>query len=540
MPKRIILIGADEPGLNGVLEYKRSHPDTEAVVLYPELNPLSEFSCMTLDRFLGHGIDFPENLRAYGIDTNKKIVRVRDNFNSQESELAYDVLIFASGSAPKQLDVPGEFLGGIFAVGDYEDAARLRAKEGVNVIVGNGMNVLMAASSLLTSQKGTIEVITRNGKSEDEPLSESLTTMVRHHLTELGVIFHDDDTLSAIEGKKKAERVVTDKQTIKDARVINASANVPVSYLAAEAGIELDQNGGIKVDASLRTSNPDIFACGSCASFVCPSCKHPIPGISIKNTERRQASVIASSLAGDSQDFTPPVFAYSIPLGDLRIAGAGLTLAQASKCGFSPMSATVVQFDRAHFMPDAELMTLELIFDSKTGRVLGIQGLGNSGDGLCGRISAVAAILASKPSVEDIANLEIAYSPPFASALDVLNTVGNVAENIMAGENEGINADEFDRIWDERENGECFFLDCREIGNAEPFIQRHPLHWNHIPQGEIARRITEIPQDRKIILLCNTGARSYEAQVTLKHAGFDDVANVDGGIAAIKQSGVKV
>ena len=122
----------------------------------------------------------------------------------------------------------------------------------------------------------------------------------------------------------------------------------------------------------------------------------------------------------------------------------------------------------------------------------------------------------------------------------MLNAVANIAENILAGVNEGIGADEFDRIWQERDNDECFFLDCRELGNAESLIERHPLHWNHIPQGEIAKRISEIPTDRKIILLCNTGARSYEAQVTLKHAGINNVANVDGGIAAIKQSGVKV
>lgn len=539
MPQHIILIGADEPGLNAVLEYKRTHPDTTATVLYPDLNPLPEFSCMTLDRFMGRGIDFPEDLRACAIAPDAKTVTTRDNFTGEESTLEYDVLIFASGTAPAPIDVPGEFLSGIFRVGEHADAARLTAKEGVNVVIGNGMNLLLAVSKLLTDGVGSIEVIPHKGSATSEPLSPAMSSMVHHHLEELGVTIHASDTVVRIEGDCWAERVVTDKRTITAARIINAAANVPVTYLAADAAIQLDSDGHIMVDASLKAADA-IYACGGCASFVSPACKRPIPGLSIKATEARQAVALAASLSGNPLNFRAPVCAYSVPLGDVTFAGAGLTIATAEDCGFTPMSATVVQFDRAHFMPDASLMTLELVFDTKTGRVLGIQGMGKSGDGLAGRISAVSALLASKPSVEDIANLEVAYSPPFASAMDILNTAGNVAENILAGSNEGIDAMEFERLWKERDTDACFFVDCRELGNAAPFLKDHPDHWHNIPQGEMARRVAEVPRDKKIILICNSGARSYEAQVLLKAAGLTDVVNVDGGMVAIRQSGVEV
>ncbi|CCH48797.1 FAD-dependent oxidoreductase [Pseudodesulfovibrio piezophilus] len=539
MSHKIILIGADQPALDAVLSYKRTTPDATATVLYPECNPLAEFSCVTLDSFMGNGIDFPENLRACAIAPEDKTVMVRDNFTGEESHLEYDTLIFATGSAPAPLDVPGSFLSGIRRVGDYNDATRLTAAEGTNVVIGDGLNLLLAIARLLDDAVGTIEVIPSSIPQACKPLGDAMTAMVLHHLTQKGVIIHTGETLKAIEGTNRANRVLTDKRTIEAARIINATSNIPVTCMVKDAGLDLDTTGHILVDDNLKAAD-SIYACGGCASFISPACAKPIPGASVKSTEPRQSRTLAASLAGTSQPFHAPVCAYSIPMGDMTVAGAGLSMEGAKECGFTPMSAMVVQFDRAHFMPEASLMTLELVFDAQTRRVVGIQGLGQSGDALAGRISAVSALLASHPTVEDIANLEVAYSPPFASAMDILNTAGNVAENILSGSNEGIDPLEFDTLWQNRESNEYFFLDCREFGNAEPFLERHPLHWNTIPQGEIARRVAEVPRDKKVILICNSGARSYEAQVCLKAAGIEDVVNVDGGMVAIKQSGVEI
>lgn len=538
MAQRIILIGADRIGLDAVLARIKAQPDTSAVVLYPEANPLPEFSCMMLDRYIGRGIDFPENLRACGLDADKRQVRVRDNVSGSEDVMDYDLLIFASGSAPARLDVAGQFLGPVFRVGDFEDGARLRPKDEGNVVIGNGVNMLLAVSALLQNKAESVTIVPHDADPVTEPFSDTLTSMVQHHLAALGVTILDEP-LTAIEGRHTIERIVAGSRTIEATRIINATTPLPVTELAAEAGIRVDGRGHILVNERLQTNFDTIFACGSCAAFVSTTCPEHVPGAAVKTTEPRQAAALAAALAGEKAQFNAPVQAWSIPLDDLTVAGAGLTPAAASACGFEVRTATVIQFDRAHFMPDAELMTLELVFDT-TGRVLGIQGMGKSGDALSGRISAVSALLAAKPTVEDIANLEVAYSPPFASAMDVLNTVGNVAENILAGHNEGITPAEFDLLWKERESGECFFIDCREIGNAEPYIQKHPDHWNHISQAEIARRLDEVPTDKRVVLLCNTGARSYEAQITLKSAGFTDVVNVDGGVAAIKQSGVEV
>jgi rhodanese-related sulfurtransferase len=254
----------------------------------------------------------------------------------------------------------------------------------------------------------------------------------------------------------------------------------------------------------------------------------------------RQGRVIGTNLAGGGDKFEGAVGSFVVKLFDISVASAGLSIGQARKEGFDSISAFIVQFDRAHFYPEKDLIYLELIVEKKTERVLGIQGIGNNGDGMVGRINAVAAILKYRPTIKDISNLELAYSPPFSSAMDILNALGNTAENILKGKNRVINVDQFTDLWQEKEKGEILFLDCRDQNHAEPFEKKYPNDWKGIPQDQLRVRIDEIPKDRKIVLICNTGVRSYEAQVILDHMGIGDTFNLQGGMAAINKQGVDI
>ena len=147
-------------------------------------------------------------------------------------------------------------------------------------------------------------------------------------------------------------------------------------------------------------------------------------------------------------------------------------------------------------------------------------------------------MLKYKITTEDIGNLELPYSPPFSSAMDVLNALGNTAENILAGKNRVIEADQFTDWWEKRDKGDMLCLDCREWGNAEPFVERYPEHWKSIPQGDLRTRLAEVSEDKRLVLICNTGVRSYEAQITLDQIGIKDTYNLQGGMAALKKMGV--
>jgi rhodanese-related sulfurtransferase len=162
------------------------------------------------------------------------------------------------------------------------------------------------------------------------------------------------------------------------------------------------------------------------------------------------------------------------------------------------------------------------------------------GDALVGRIGAVAGIMSRGATVGDLSNLEYPYSPPFSQAMDIVNTLGNVADNMLMGMNQGISPGEFEKLFAGDQNQTCFFLDCREPDNASPFLTRHPGVWHNIPQGSLRERLAEVPRDKTVVLVCNTGSRSYEAQVTLNQAGIKDVLNLHGGMAALKQTGIKL
>jgi rhodanese-related sulfurtransferase len=184
------------------------------------------------------------------------------------------------------------------------------------------------------------------------------------------------------------------------------------------------------------------------------------------------------------------------------------------------------------------MVILEIVVERPTGRVLGLQGASRNGDSLKVRVDAVAAILKYRPTLRDISNMELAYAPPFGSAIDVLNAVANAAENILAGRSVPVTPGEFIRLWENREQENLLCIDTREWGNAQPYVEQYPEHWKNIPQGQIRDRLDEIPKDKKVVLLCNTGARSYEAQVILHQAGRMETVNLQGGMGFIQELGL--
>jgi rhodanese-related sulfurtransferase len=156
-----------------------------------------------------------------------------------------------------------------------------------------------------------------------------------------------------------------------------------------------------------------------------------------------------------------------------------------------------------------------------------------------GRINSVAALLKYKPVVHDLCTLEYAYSPPFSSAMDIMNALGNVTENVLDGRLKPLDDEGFQTMWDQ-ESDDLFFLDCRETPDAEEFLAKYPGRWHNIPQGELKQRIDEVPKDKEIVLVCNSGMRSYEAQLNLRELGIDNTRSVEGGMKMLKTWGVDI
>jgi len=410
-------------------------------------------------------------------------------------------------------------------------------KVGKAVIIGAGFIGLEMAEALTDLWGIETSVIEITDQLLPGIISPNMAKMVQHHLEENDVSLYFNEAVERIEGEQRVGKVVTNKRVLDADMVIVAAGILPNSDLAGDAGLEVSPKGGIVVDKKMQTSDPDIYAGGDCVEITNlitgkPG-YYPLGGLA-----NRQGRVIGTNLAGGEAEFDGSAGSFVIKLFEISVASAGLSIETARREGFDPESAFVVQFDRAHFFPEKDLMYLELVVDKTTGQVLGIQGLGNKGDGMVGRINAVAPILKYKPTPIDISNLELPYSPPFSSAMDILNALGNAAENILAGKNRVIDPDQFFDWWQKRESDETVCLDCRGWGNAEPFVKKYPDHWKSIPQDELRARLKEVPKNKKLVLICNTGVRSYEAQITLDQMGMKNTYNLQGGVAALKKWGL--
>ncbi len=487
-------------------------------------------------------VDVLINTRATSIDRQAKTVEIVNVLTGKTETLHYDQLVLAMGSKANVPPFEGRDLKGITAATNLEEAELLRnaaAGGQVNscVVVGAGFIGLEMAVAFADMWGIETTVIELQDQIMPGFLSKSMAAMAKRDLEEQGVTVLLGESVKRFEGEDGAvTRVVTDKRTIDADLVVMAVGVSPNTALAKEAGIECDPRGAIKVNEFMQTNDADIYSGGDCVTI--PNLVTGKPGYyPLGSMANRQGRVIGTNLAGGKATFPGGVGGWVVKLFQQSACGAGLTIENALKEGYDAISVHVEQFDRAHFFPEKALMSLELVVDKPTRRVLGIQGMSELGDALTARINAVVPLLKAHATIEEVSNLEVVYSPPFASAMDIVNALGNVTENVLEGRNHMVSPATFSELWDGHDSGEIFFIDTRLAPNAVPLVEKYPGMWHNIPNEEIRARISEVPADKPVVLVCNTGLRSYEAMLLLNELGHKDVRSAAGGMAAQKKLG---
>ncbi|PIE66773.1 MAG: pyridine nucleotide-disulfide oxidoreductase [Deltaproteobacteria bacterium] len=470
---------------------------------------------------------------------NKRLFITRPD--GSEDSLPYDQLVLGTGSSPRRLIIPGVDLPMVHTCANLNDAQAIKelvTKGQVEraVIVGGGFIGLEMAEALADMWEVDTTIVEFFGQIMPGFVSPQFARMAQRQMEQHDVHFLLDEQVQSIEGTDTVEAVVTNKRRLEADLVIIAVGAVPNIDLAREAGLRIGSTGAIAVDEHMRTSDPAIYAGGDCAEV-----RNLITGqpgyYPLGSMANRQGRVIGTNLAGGSAEFKGAVGSFVVKTFEGTLAGTGLSLEMARRAGFDAVSVQVAQLDRAHFYPEKAMMHLELVVDKKSRRIFGIQGFGKQGDAVVGRINMVAAILEDRPTLDRLSNLELAYSPPFSSAMDVLNAMANAAENRLDGHYDPIDADTFAEKWADG-NGNLLILDCRAIQDGEPYARKYPERWINIPQDELRRRFDEIPSDKDLILICNTGVRSYEAQLNMKDMGRTDTVSVQGGIVTLKECGL--
>jgi rhodanese-related sulfurtransferase len=246
--------------------------------------------------------------------------------------------------------------------------------------------------------------------------------------------------------------------------------------------------------------------------------------VPLGSTANKQGRVAAVNICGGDDAFPGILGSAVCKVFDFCVARTGLAEKTARELGYDIITALAPGPDKAHYMPESKPLLLKLVADKKTGRVLGVQSVG-PGDG-SKRIDVAATAISAGMTIDDVANLDLSYAPPFAPAMDNLITAANVARNKRDGLMAGISAE---AVWKKIQDGEdFFFLDVRSPQeHAELRLPKAVL----IPLGALRKRLGEIPKGKEIIAFCKVSLRGYEAALILKAAGHQDVKVLDGGVA---------
>lgn len=478
-------------------------------------------------------LDVRTRCEATSIDRKAKTVSVTNLDNGDNETVSYDDLVIALGSTPFVPPLPGADLPGVHVVANLHHAQAIKEKiqkgqVSSAVVVGGGAIGLEMAESFTDLWGIETTVVEMFDSVLPQALSPDMAKVVHKEMEDNDIRLLTSERVEEILGD--AENGVRAVRTagageIPCELVIFCAGARPNSQIAREAGLAVGRFGGILVDERMRTSDPNIYAGGDCVEI-----KHLISGenyvLALGSMANRQGRVIGTNIAGGHAEFHGAVGSFCLKMFEQGVAKAGLTVRQAETAGFDPVYALIAGSDRAHFYPTQKPMYMKLIADRKTRRVLGVEAVGANGDAVKARVDAVAALMVRGCTVDEIGNLEVAYAPPYASAMDIVNAVGNTLENVLDGYNHPMGVEEFITDF---QDGKFRVLDVRSEDNAAPYKAKYGDRWINIPQDQLDTRLDEIPRDEPLVCFCNTGLRSFECQRYLHTKGFDTMTNVQGG-----------
>jgi pyruvate/2-oxoglutarate dehydrogenase complex dihydrolipoamide dehydrogenase (E3) component/rhodanese-related sulfurtransferase len=392
------------------------------------------------------------------------------------------------------------------------------------VIIGGGLIGVETAEAL--ASKGCRVTMVEMFPQILGMLDWEMARFVEQHMETKGVRVLTNTKALALEpgtDESLVNQVTTDKGVI-PADVVIMSVGVRANVeLALKSLIEIGASGAIKVDDHMRTSDPDIYAAGDCVECMDRLTGRPV-FVPLGSTANKQGRVAAINICGGDETF-PGVLGSSVcKVFDFCVARTGLTEKAARELGYDIVTASAPGPDKPHYMPQALSLLMKIVADRKSGRVLGLQSVG-PGDG-SKRVDVAATAITAGMTLDDMANLDLTYAPPYSPAMDNVITAANVARNKQDGLMVGISAEAVRAKLDACDD--FIFLDVRSP--QEHALVRLPKS-TLIPLGVLRKRIGEVPRDKEIITFCQASLRGYEAALILKAAGHVDVKVLDGGVA---------
>lgn len=472
------------------------------------------------------GVTVRTNTEVTRIDREARMVHLLEMGTAEKSSIEYDRLIIATGSSPCIPPIANVDLVNILTVKSIEDAELLKdcAISGDTAcIVGGGLIGLETAEAL--QQKGMrVTVIEMQEQILAGVLDRELAFLVEKQLKQQGVRVLTGSRVTGFGGNTKVERVCIGEQELPADLVVLAPGVTPTVGLARAAGIDIGLTGAIAVDARQCTNDPYVYACGDCCEAT-----NLITGrnvhIPLGSTANKQGRVAGINAAGGEAVFGGVIGTSILRVFSVNAGKTGLTETEARALGYDIETALSPAPDKAHFFPGAKPIVLKLIAERTTGRLLGLQAVGEGA--VDKRLDVASTAITFHATAEQLSQLDLAYAPPYSSAMDNLIVAADILKNKLAGHAKGISPHEVKRKFDD--DDDFILLDVRSPAeHAEIGIEGAKL----IPLGMLREKLDELPKDKEIIAFCKISLRGYEAHKILDAAGFSNTKFMDGGILA--------
>ncbi len=469
-----------------------------------------------------YNIDIRPLNEVLSIDREKKEVSVKDLATEREYRENYDQLILATGSSPIVPNLPGINGKNVFTLWTIPDTDRIfnyietqQAKQAV--VIGGGFIGLEVAENLV--ERGLKVSVVEKMPQIMAVYDPDMALILENNLRDHGIELHLGKALVSIADDGKSLTLDSGESLETDMVILSIGTRAN-GQLAKDAGLEMNQRGGVVVDAYMQTSDPAIFAVGDVIEVddFKTGQKTMVP---LAGPANKQGRIVADNIINPKSSVYKGTQGTSIvKLFELTAANTGINenFLQRNGKKFREDYLVVVAHPNAHagYYPDALPLTLKLIFDLN-GKVLGAQGVGY--DGVDKRIDVIATAIRFGATVYDLQELELAYAPPFSSAKDPVNVLGFMAANQLQGLSDGILVRELETELEDAE-----LIDVREA--AETAVGMIPGARN-IPLSELHQRLGEFNKNKKYIVYCASGLRSYVAERALKEAGMQ-VKNLFG------------
>ncbi|MCK3683783.1 FAD-dependent oxidoreductase [Maribellus sp. YY47] len=548
--EKILIIGGVAAGATAAAKARRLSPDAHITML--EAGPDISFANCGLPYYIAGDIDSrsklilqsPEsfneqyqvevhiNTVVEAIDKENKQVLTLNSENGQKRTFEYTKLILAQGGRPIQPDVPGAVADHVFSLWTLEDMDKIDNHLKNNdpktaVVVGGGFIGLEMVEALV---KRGLKVHVVEKMQHVMPLMEAETAgFITRELHAFGVGIHTETAVIKI----NANSVELDNGKTLEADMVLLSVGVrPTLQLAKDAGLAIGEAGGLLVNDKLQTSDPDIFAAGDMVEI-----EHRVNGkkvrIPLAGPANRQGRIAAENALGGNHSYKGSIGTSVVRVFDAVAGSTGLSLKQARAAGIDADAVVVHKEHHTSYYPGAETVSVMLIFDKKTGVVLGGQTAGYKGADK--RLDVIATACATQLTVSDLADIDFAYSPPIGTANDAMNMAAYAAENKMSGYGPSILVSDIDDYIETKE--QIIVLDIRDVF-AHQKSKMNGAH--HLPLEMLQPNLDRIPKHIAILVYDETGKKGHQAVRTLIGAGCKEVMNISGGNTSLQRHAAAV